>query len=65
MVGGIGFFGPPAEDGSVELGDGLVEAVRGRGFATETLTALTRRALSKAGFSEVSRSGGLIFYAFG
>jgi RimJ/RimL family protein N-acetyltransferase len=86
-IGGIGFFGPPDEDGSVELGYGLVEAVRGRGFATEALAALTRHALSngarrvradtavdnlpsqrvlaKAGFSEVSRSGGLIFSAFG
>ena len=86
-VGGIGFFGPPDENGSVELGYGLVAAVRGRGFATEAVVALTRSALSngprqiradtaidnlasqrvlaKAGFSEVSRSGGLIFYAFG
>lgn len=84
-IGGIGFFGTPDEGGSVELGYGLVEAVRGRGFATEALTALTQHALSngarriradtafdnlasqhvlaKAGFSEVSRSGGLIFSA--
>ena len=31
-VGGIGFFGPPDENGAVELGFGLVEAVRGQGL---------------------------------
>jgi RimJ/RimL family protein N-acetyltransferase len=41
-VGSIGFFGPPepgAADGvlEVEVGYGLVEAVRGRGLATEAL----------------------------
>ncbi len=44
-VGGIGFFGPPAEDGAVELGYGIVEALRGRGIATEALRAFTRLAL--------------------
>ena len=44
-VGGIGFFGPPDEEGSVEIGYGLVEAVRGRGLATEALSAATRCAL--------------------
>jgi RimJ/RimL family protein N-acetyltransferase len=44
-VGGIGFFGPPGNDGSVELGYGLVEAARGRGFATEALLALVSQAL--------------------
>lgn len=38
-VGGIGFFGPPV-DGEVEVGFGLVEAVRGRGLVTEALAAL-------------------------
>jgi RimJ/RimL family protein N-acetyltransferase len=38
-VGGIGFFGPPDEDGAVELGYGLVAAARGRGLATEALLA--------------------------
>ena len=36
-VGGIGFFGPPDDDGVVELGYGLVAAARGRGYATEAL----------------------------
>lgn len=44
VVGSIGFFGPPspAADGvaETEVGYGLVEEVRGRGLATEALTAL-------------------------
>ena len=38
-VGSIGLFGPP-EDGEVEVGFGLVEAVRRRGLATEALRGL-------------------------
>lgn len=38
-VGGIGFFGPPT-DGEVEVGYGLVEAVRGHGLVAEALAAL-------------------------
>ncbi len=37
-VGTIGPLGPP-QDGEVEVGYGLVEAVRGRGLATEALRA--------------------------
>lgn len=33
-VGGIGFFGPPDADGSVEIGYGLVPTARGQGLAT-------------------------------
>jgi ribosomal-protein-alanine N-acetyltransferase len=39
-VGTIGFFGPPAETGTVMLGYGLVEPARGHGYATEALRAL-------------------------
>ncbi|WP_285728247.1 GNAT family N-acetyltransferase [Psychromicrobium xiongbiense] len=38
-VGGIGFFGPPDDDGAVTLGYGLVPSARGRGLATAALTA--------------------------
>ncbi len=38
-VGTIGFFGPPV-DGEVEVGFGLVAAMRGQGLATEALAAL-------------------------
>ncbi|TFD62622.1 N-acetyltransferase [Cryobacterium suzukii] len=44
-VGGIGFFGPPDAEGLVEIGYGLVEAVRGHGLATEALRAAIRCAL--------------------
>ncbi|MGG7507069.1 GNAT family N-acetyltransferase [Plantibacter sp. YIM 135249] len=40
-IGGIGFFGPPDEEGRAELGYGLVESVRGSGLAAEALRALT------------------------
>lgn len=39
-IGGIGFLGGPDELGEVEVGFGLVPAVRGAGLATEALTAL-------------------------
>jgi len=39
-VGGIGFFGPPDDEGAVELGYGLVPDARGRGYATEALTGM-------------------------
>lgn len=33
-VGGLGFFGPPDREGTVELGYGLVPSARGEGLAT-------------------------------
>ena len=39
-VGTIGFFGPPDDTGTVMVGFGLVEAVRGQGYATEALRGL-------------------------
>lgn len=39
-VGTIGFCGPPDETGTVMIGFGLVEAVRGQGYATEALRGL-------------------------
>ena len=43
-VGGIGFFGPPDDDGAVEIGYGLVAGARGRGLATEAVLAAVRLA---------------------
>ncbi|MFG2112367.1 GNAT family N-acetyltransferase [Streptomyces sp. NPDC048718] len=43
-IGGIGFHGPPDADGVVTIGYGLVPAVRGRGYASESLRALIARA---------------------
>ncbi|MDR6979088.1 RimJ/RimL family protein N-acetyltransferase [Streptomyces sp. 3330] len=44
VVGGMGFQGPP-RDGLVEIGFDLHPDARGRGYATEALAALARRAL--------------------
>ena len=48
VVGSIGFFGPPAPEGDgvleAEIGYGLVEAVRGAGYATEAVTAMVAAA---------------------
>lgn len=38
-IGGLGFFGPPDDLGSVEFGYGLVESARGNGYATEAVRA--------------------------
>ncbi|MEU5216278.1 GNAT family N-acetyltransferase [Streptomyces sp. NPDC020807] len=40
VVGGIGFHGPPDADGVATVGYGLVPAVRGKGYASESLRAL-------------------------
>jgi [ribosomal protein S5]-alanine N-acetyltransferase len=52
VVGGIGLFGPPC-DGRVELGYGLVESRRGRGYATEAARAMVEMALGLPGVTEV------------
>ncbi|MEV6885865.1 GNAT family N-acetyltransferase [Streptomyces sp. NPDC051135] len=46
-VGGMGFHGAPDEDGRVEIGYDLVEAARGRGYATEGVRALSAWALAR------------------
>jgi RimJ/RimL family protein N-acetyltransferase len=83
-VGGLGFFGPPDDQGRVELGYGLVAAARGRGLATEAVRAAlgiaarhgarsaaadteerntaSQNVLRKAGFAELRRDGGLVFF---
>ena len=52
VVGGIGLFGPP-ERGRVELGYGIVESRRGRGYATEAARAMVQLALGLPGVTEV------------
>jgi len=39
-VGSIGFFGPPDENGQVEVGYGLVESARRQGLISDALTAV-------------------------
>jgi RimJ/RimL family protein N-acetyltransferase len=47
LVGGVGFKGAPDDDGVVEIGYGLSPAARGRGLATEAVTALVEHARSR------------------
>ncbi|WP_411698781.1 GNAT family N-acetyltransferase [Conyzicola sp.] len=53
FVGGLGFFGPPA-DGVAELGFGLVESARGHGFAAEALAAAIRIAFANGASSVIA-----------
>lgn len=46
-VGGMGFHGPPDDEGCVEVGYDLVPAARGRGHATVALRALATSALAR------------------
>lgn len=46
-IGGLGFHGPPGEDGAVTVGYGLVPSARGAGYATESLRALLEFAWSR------------------
>jgi RimJ/RimL family protein N-acetyltransferase len=44
LVAGAGYMGPPADDGSVEIGYSVVPAARRRGYATELVEFLVARA---------------------
>ncbi|MEU5959194.1 GNAT family N-acetyltransferase [Streptomyces sp. NPDC047525] len=48
-VGGMGFHGPPDEEGVAEVGYDLVPAARGRGYASEALDSLSSMALARPG----------------
>lgn len=50
-VGGMGFHGPPDEEGVAEVGYDLAVGARGHGYATEALTALSTEALTRPGVS--------------
>jgi len=52
LVGLCGYKGPPANDGSVEVGYGVLPQHRRRGYAVEATHALIERAF---GFPEVAR----------
>lgn len=53
LVGVGGFFGPPDESGTVELGFGILPTFRGRGHATEMVHALVDHALGKPGVQRI------------
>ena len=43
VIGDAGFFGPPGDDGTVEVGYSIVPSRRRRGLASEAVGALRRR----------------------
>ncbi|MFF2505003.1 GNAT family N-acetyltransferase [Streptomyces sp. NPDC058067] len=53
-IGGIGFHSAPDDDGRVEIGYDLTEGARGRGYATEAVTAIAAWALSQPGVTAVT-----------
>jgi [ribosomal protein S5]-alanine N-acetyltransferase len=46
VIGTVGYKGPPGSDATVEIGYGLLEQYRGRGYATEAARALIDRAFA-------------------
>jgi RimJ/RimL family protein N-acetyltransferase len=46
-IGGMGFHGPPDENGAVSIGYGLVPSARGKGYASEALRELLRFARAR------------------
>ncbi|HEX3022913.1 MAG TPA: GNAT family N-acetyltransferase [Lachnospiraceae bacterium] len=47
VIGDIGFFGKPNEEGEVQIGYGLVKQEHGKGYGTEALKAIVDWALSQ------------------
>ena len=63
-VGGIGFFGPPDEAGTLSVGYGIAPEVR-RVLADTTPDNLaSQRVLAKAGFQRVGADEALIYYEY-
>lgn len=53
VVGTMGYKGPPADDGTVEVGYSVLAAHRRQGYATEALGALLERAFAFPGVTRV------------
>jgi [ribosomal protein S5]-alanine N-acetyltransferase len=47
LIGSAGYKGPPMQDGTVEVGYGIVSDHRRRGYASETVRALVSRAFEQ------------------
>jgi len=54
VIGSINLKGAPDSEGDVEIGWGLNESYRGRGYATEAAAAVIRWAFQQAGVCSVS-----------
>ena len=53
LVGIGGFFGPPDDSGTVELGFAVLPVFRGRGHATEMVRTLADHALAQPGVERI------------
>lgn len=53
LVRAGGFFGPPNDQGVIEVGYSVVTAFRGRGFATEMIRGLAQHAFSTGKVSQM------------
>ena len=54
VIGSINLKGPPDDGGDVEIGWGLNEGSRGKGYATEAATAVVQWAFQQPGVCSVS-----------
>jgi RimJ/RimL family protein N-acetyltransferase len=54
VVGGVGYLHAPEDDGSVEIGYGIAESVRGQGLVTEAVEALVALARAQGASSVVA-----------
>lgn len=53
VVGAGGYFGPPTDDGVVEIGYSVCDEWRGRGYATELAGTLAAHAAAQPGVTRV------------
>jgi ribosomal-protein-alanine N-acetyltransferase len=54
LVGSGGYAGPPAQDGSVEVGYGIVSDHQRRGYASEAVRGLVKRAFERPEITRVT-----------
>ena len=54
VVGSINLKGPPSAAGDVEIGWGVIDNVRGRGYATEASAAVIKWAVQQPGVNSIS-----------
>ena len=54
VVGSINLKGPPSADGDVEIGWGLIENARRKGYATEASAAVLNWIVQQSGISSIS-----------
>ena len=79
VIGDCGWYGPPGDDGEVEIGYGLAAPFRGRGLGSEAVraqpgvtrivaetgatNAASRRVLERLGFTVSEVAGGTVRYS--